>query len=324
MAEQNYQPHLPIADRNVRLVPFNLESVTDQCVTDFDLFINIGGHMVLYAPNPYTWSGDEVARLIQDGHHELFYHLDQAERVQVFKLLTKFRDVDEQAAPEKRVEQLMDLSQEFTKVLFQHRFTPGLLEKGKKITAQLLDCVQENPHCVQALRKLQDHHEYTYYHSGRVAAYSLAIALEMSMSSEPELESIGLGCLLHDLGKARIKDSILNKAGPLNEKEWSQVRLHPEWGVQLLQGKNLGLVPMEIILHHHEREDGRGYPHGLSREELLTEVKIAGFADIFDALTSFRPYQRTRSRFEALDFIRFHLLDHVYRDAFKAMVSLLG
>jgi HD-GYP domain-containing protein (c-di-GMP phosphodiesterase class II) len=96
-------------------------------------------------------------------------------------------------------------------------------------------------------------------------------------------------------------------------------------GHDSLKQSNLAVSTKEIILHHHEKRSGQGYPHGLDKNQLLPEVQIATLADIFDALTSARAYQSRRSRFEALDFIKTKLLaTDVWPDAFKALVGCLS
>ncbi len=306
------------------LVAFQLASLINDSVTDFDLYIGIGGHMVLYAPKPYFWSKDELARLHTEGHRCLYYDPAFQEKVEVYRKVYLWPEIDTTLPPDKRINQIMDLAAQFSRLLFEHEFSESAFDRGKSIAINLLHCIQEKPSCVQALEQLKYHHDYTYYHSARVAAYATAIALQMSLNNEKDLFEITLGCLLHDLGKSGVPLAVLNKPGKLTAQEWELVRKHPELGVKMVSQAALSLVPIEIILHHHEREDGGGYPHNISGTELLTEVKIAGFADIFDALTSLRSYQKTRTRFEAMDFIKNNLLDHIYKDAYKAMIRLLG
>lgn len=317
------QLQLPNFKNRDLLEPLPLKDVIDDSVTDFDIYIEIGGHMVLYAPQPYRWNQSEIDRLINDGHIQLFYDRRDKELVSVYHKVFTCSEIDPEECPDQRIAKIMDLTSEFSHILYDHNFTKSALAQGQKISELLVDCLQEKPSCVKALGKLSDHHAYTYYHSGRVAAYSLAIAMRRSLQSEEELQSIALGCLLHDIGKSGVDAEILNKPGPLTDLEWHEVKQHPETGFKMVSDSHLGLVPVEIILHHHEREDGEGYPHQLTASELLTEVRIAAFSDIFDALTSHRPYQKTRSKYEALDFIRFHLLDHVCSESFKALVALL-
>jgi HD-GYP domain-containing protein (c-di-GMP phosphodiesterase class II) len=156
-----------------------------------------------------------------------------------------------------------------------------------------------------------------------MAAYSLAIAIKLSLSDTRRLEEMATGCLLHDVGKSKVGLDILNKNGPLTVREWGVMKLHPEYGASIIERSELGLIPREIILHHHERMDGRGYPHALGSNEILEEVKVAAFADVFDALTTNRPYSLARTRYEALDFIRFNLLEQLHKDAYRAMIEIM-
>jgi HD-GYP domain-containing protein (c-di-GMP phosphodiesterase class II) len=103
------------------------------------------------------------------------------------------------------------------------------------------------------------------------------------------------------------------------------MRAHPERGAEEIEKSILSYVPREIILHHHEKRDGTGYPHALGKNELIDEVQIATLADIFDALTSNRSYQVSRSKYDALGFIKEKMLDtQVSPDAFKALISCLS
>jgi putative nucleotidyltransferase with HDIG domain len=293
-----------------------------ETVTDFDLYINVGGHLVLYAPNPYHWSKGELERLKTEGHDTLFFQKGNEERVSAYQKISVIPQIEEGLPPHHRIQSITQVAAEFSKILYEHPLSDSTLSKGRQIIDSLISCIQENVTCVSALGHLATHDEYTYYHSGRVAAYATAIAMQMTLSDRNLLEELALGCLLHDVGKSKIDAKILGKPGPLTPAEWDLVRKHTQWGIEITKDANLDIVPTEVVLHHHERADGRGYPHGLGRHELLDEVTIASFADLFDALTTVRPYQQTRTRYEALDFIRHHMIEQINKDAFKAMVEI--
>ena len=169
------------------------------------------------------------------------------------------------------------------------------------------------------------HDFYTYHHSIRVATYAVAIALEMGLKEEDSLNELALGAIFHDIGKKYLPISLLHKTGQLNEEEWAQIRSHPELGRDSTKNLAFGHVPSEIIIHHHEKLDGSGYPHGLENEAIMTEVQIVTLADVFDALTSVRSYQKKRTNFGALDFIKQKLLgEKIAREPFKALISSLA
>lgn len=131
--------------------------------------------------------------------------------------------------------------------------------------------------------------EYTRGHSERVELYAKALAKEMRLS-HTKVENITVAALLHDVGKIGIDESILNKPASLTPEERAIIQKHPEISVHILKEVKLSPIVFELILHHHERYDGAGYPDGISGEELPIEVSILSVADTYDAMTSIRPY----------------------------------
>lgn len=132
---------------------------------------------------------------------------------------------------------------------------------------------------------------YVRGHSKRVAKYSLAIAIAMGLSKE-ECDVVERAGILHDLGKVGIDDSILKKPGKLNDEEWRVMKSHPQRGLEIL--KPLKFLPSEkeIILHHHERYAGGGYPEGIKGSEISMGARIMAVADTFDAMNSARSYRK--------------------------------
>jgi putative nucleotidyltransferase with HDIG domain len=131
---------------------------------------------------------------------------------------------------------------------------------------------------------------YTHGHTERVAQYSVGIAKEMDFTQD-EIQTIQLGAFLHDIGKLHTSDSILHKPGALTDEEWRLVKAHPVRGAQMLQGVKFLEKATDLVRHHHERVDGKGYPDGLRGDEITIGAKIVNVADAFDAMTTERPYR---------------------------------
>ena len=171
------------------------------------------------------------------------------------------------------------------------------LGQHDKSTIYLLESVQALVKTLEA----RDH--YTGQHCNQVTEIALHFARDLGLSPE-ELESVKTAGYLHDIGKVGISDRLLLKQGPLTREERAIIETHPIIGEKIV--RPLGLKPpaKEIILHHHERWDGRGYPQGLAGEEIPFLCRLVALADVFDALTNDRPYRRRFSFQDALKKIR--------------------
>jgi PAS domain S-box-containing protein/putative nucleotidyltransferase with HDIG domain len=141
---------------------------------------------------------------------------------------------------------------------------------------------------------------FTAGHQQRVMDLACAIAEEMGLSEE-QIEGIHMAGLIHDIGKINIPAEILNKPGQLTEIEYSLFKNHPQIGHDLLKTVEFPWPVAQIVLQHHERMDGSGYPQGLSGEEIMLEARILAVADIVEAIASHRPYRPARGAGDALE-----------------------
>jgi len=153
---------------------------------------------------------------------------------------------------------------------------------------------KEKEICEMAARSIlsaldaKDH--YTFGHSMRVAYYSIVLGNQIGLNEE-QLYDLELAGLFHDIGKIGIPDNVLLKPQRLEEDEFQQMKKHPEWSAQILEGFDHFQEIAYCVRHHHERFDGRGYPDGLKGEEIPLFSRILLISDTFDAMTSSRPYR---------------------------------
>jgi len=141
--------------------------------------------------------------------------------------------------------------------------------------------------------------QYTQGHSQKVSAYAALLAEALGMT-DPEVEEIRLGALLHDVGKVGIPEAILNKGGPLNPDEWETMKTHVSYGGKLLEPLRPMARIRQMVLHHHEFFDGSGYPDALCGETIPLGARIITIADSYDTITSDRSYKKGRTADEAL------------------------
>lgn len=192
---------------------------------------------------------------------------------------------------------------------YVHRLRKGYAGDLRPIAAvvsQILDEILANSSVLvelTAIRGLLDEQEYLFAHSVRVAALTLLLGLHSGLDRR-ELTVLGMGALLHDVGKVRVPLSILTKEGPLTQEERAQIQLHPVHGFEILRRhRELDRRAVHVAYQHHERWDGSGYPRGLQGTEIHRFARLTAVADVFDALTSPRPYRPAWPVHQALTFI---------------------
>ncbi len=189
------------------------------------------------------------------------------------------------------------------KYLYNDTAAPSLVDTAANITSGLVSSIMENEAVALNIDALKISDEYTFQHSVDVATISMLIAKNSNMSEE-EIQKIGMSGLLHDVGKSKIPNELLNKAGKLTEEEFAIMKKHSLFGYQILQEKQG--IPQEVllgVLQHHEKLTGKGYPLGLTSEKISPYAKILAIADIYDALVTERPYKKAFSQQDAIEMI---------------------
>ena len=175
----------------------------------------------------------------------------------------------------------------------------SLTAENENINADRLQLLEESNEelrvtTYQVMRALAEaiegRDENTKGHCDRLVRYSLTVGKKLGMGSK-QLKNLVYGSLLHDVGKISIRDNILMKPAPLTQEEYARMKEHTIIGWKLIQPLRLMVEVAEIIRHHHERFDGTGYPDGLTGEQIPLAARILGLVDVFDALTTVRPYK---------------------------------
>jgi HD-GYP domain-containing protein (c-di-GMP phosphodiesterase class II) len=149
--------------------------------------------------------------------------------------------------------------------------------------------VQRNPGALVSLARLKSRDDYSYMHSVAVCALMVALGRQIGLD-EAGCRQAGLAGLLHDIGKAVMPLEVLNKPGRLTDTEFTIIQAHPERGYRLL-AEGESAVPADVVLHHHERIDGQGYPHKLQGDQITRMARMGAICDVYDAITSNRPYK---------------------------------
>jgi HD-GYP domain-containing protein (c-di-GMP phosphodiesterase class II) len=195
---------------------------------------------------------------------------------------------------------------------------------AQKMVDEISESVARNTSALISLARLKTADDYTYMHSVAVCAMMIALSRQLGLS-ETQTRSAGLAGLLHDLGKAVMPPGILNKPGKLTDEEFAIMRAHPVEGHKMLKMVgDMDPMAMDVCLHHHEKVDGSGYPKGLKDKEITLFAKMGAVCDVYDAITSNRPYKAGWDPAESLRKMAEWCEGHFDRAVFQAFVKSLG
>lgn len=165
-------------------------------------------------------------------------------------------------------------------------------EQAEALVEEISESVLRHPNALISLARLKHSNEYTYMHSVAVCALMIALARKLGLPNDAVREA-GLAGLLHDIGKMAVPQELLDKPGKLSDTEFAKVRKHPEEGGSiLLASKQVSALVLDVCLHHHEKVDGSGYPHRLQGGQISLMAKMGAVCDVYDAITSNRPYKQ--------------------------------
>jgi putative nucleotidyltransferase with HDIG domain len=191
------------------------------------------------------------------------------------------------------------------------------------LVSDIAESVSRNEGALISLARLKTKDDYTYMHSVAVCGLMVALSRRLDLS-EAETKQAGLAGLLHDIGKAGIPNMVLNKPGALTDQEFDLIKLHPERGHQILLKANVSdQVALDVCLHHHEKIDGSGYPEKLKDEQISLFAKMGAVCDVYDAVTSNRPYKDGWDPAVSLQRMA-QWKGHFDETVFKAFVKSLG
>jgi putative nucleotidyltransferase with HDIG domain len=192
------------------------------------------------------------------------------------------------------------------------------------LVEEITDSVVRNPGALISLARLKSADDYTYMHSVAVCALMVALARQLGIDEKTTREA-GMAGLLHDLGKAVMPMEVLNKPGKLTDAEFRIMKSHPAEGHRMLvEGGVAGAIPLDVVLHHHEKVDGSGYPKGLKDAEISLFAKMGAVCDVYDAITSNRPYKAGWDPAESIRKMTEWSAGHFDQRVFQAFVKSVG
>jgi len=314
-----------------KYIPISLDSLRINTVTNFDMYMNISGQsqkerLVLYRKKNIPFTERNRKNLIYQGTDQLF--IDPSDRREHQLYLEETLDAiiaDESVPNEEKSKIAYTCATGLVEELLENPRSGEHIKRSKAVISNMVNYMLTESQAFFNLMAATSFDYYTYTHSVNVAVFGIALAHRLNRYSQQEINTIGTGLMVHDLGKSLIERRVLNKRGALNRDEWAVMKEHPENGVRLLRDSaQVNEEALIIVRDHHEKLDGSGYPHGLRNTAVHPYARIAALVDIFDALTTRRPYKLAERSFPALRIMRDEMRNGLDQELFTEFVLVLG
>jgi HD-GYP domain-containing protein (c-di-GMP phosphodiesterase class II) len=286
------------------VIPISLATLSTSTSAGLDLFLRVddGGQLALYRRSDIPMAADDLERLRARGVRQLFIrHSDRSSYQTYLRRLAETSllgvDADSGAVSAAVNEVVLDVLQS----AFERGDDDGIVASAHELGSLTARLITSDQFATSDLLRVLKHDYATFTHSANVAFYAGLLARHLAFSSE-DVQKVVVGGLLHDLGKLDIDDRILCKPARLTEREFRKVSMHPTIGFRRLARRaDLSAHQLMMVYQHHERVDGKGYPACCTGEEIDLWAKICSVVDVFEALTSYRPYRSPMTRKRALE-----------------------
>ena len=295
--------------------------------SDFRVYLKQGDSFVLYTREKEQYTQKLKQKLFEFGITTVYVPKDQSSAYESY-IQNNFESIlnDPGIPLQERSRIFYSRSLGIVQGLFDTIYNKTLEDDEVKQLEHLVKSSLDFLSSTEALNnigRLVSHDYKTYSHCLHVFTYSASLMHRFHFSREKIIE-VGIGAMLHDIGKSSIPKRILNKPGKLSPEEWEAIKTHPVQGLGLCALLSLSHTTINAILLHHEKCDGSGYPCGLKQELLPLEIRILTCCDIYDAITSDRPYAKAESTYNALNIMRYHMQGALDLRVFREFVIMLS
>ncbi len=276
------------------LIPISMAMLSSSIVPGIDIYLKSSADSaaVLFCPAEDLPSFKRIEPLAREGVNKLF--IDRSDRG---KYQSYLRDnweellADESQSATNRMAVMSEVMRDVLNEEFTSGDTAGIVAASQSLARGSCQVIAQHPVVVNQLCSVLHHDYATFTHCTNVSFYCVLLARELGFDAEVQ-EEIAVGALLHDLGKLKIDERILTKPARLDEFEFREIQRHPSLGFEeLTMRPDVTYGQLMMAYQHHERLDGSGYPVGLPGDEIHPYAKICGIVDVYEALTSQRPYR---------------------------------
>lgn len=268
-------------------VPVGIESIEPDLFPDVALYLRSGGNYVLYKSHGRNFNKQDATRLMANSIDFLYVSPADMEVITEYMEANAERLMKSDKFDNKTKGKIIyQTSINFVGDIFEHPDKVGDFDRSKRLIENLLLYMANDNEALSSLETVMTHNFNTFVHSMQVTALSILIHSEAYLLSRDEMIDVGIGSLLHDIGKIFVPQEVLSKTGKLTDSEIALFRKHPEEGYQYLKERTkLSDISLSIVRDHHERCNGNGYPRGLKGDAISRSAQVGALCDVYCTLT---------------------------------------
>ncbi len=275
-------------------LPVPIRSVPPESLMGMEVFIYTAPTYNLYKSSGLEFGLKDYNRLLEAGtqyvyiqtkNHQKYYDAIENTLGEIVN--------DKSIATERKCEILYATTLALTQELTSTPPDIKTINKAQKLTKSTIDLVLKNPNSFGHLFNISNHDFYTATHTSNVSIMLVSFAHKLGIKDQDLLNDLGTGGLLHDVGKIFVPKDLLNNCEKLTDEQFEMIKSHVNKGIEHLKDKNLSDIVMKIISEHHEKLNGQGYPNGLAGDEISIYGRLITIVDMFEAMTSVRPYRNS-------------------------------
>ncbi|WP_277577695.1 HD-GYP domain-containing protein [Bdellovibrio svalbardensis] len=298
-----------------------LTTIRPDKVTSFDIFILVDNKYILYLRAGDKLSDGKIERLHSRDTGDSFFVRDEDK--QAYRDWVREEMNSSLIDPFSKAAILRESSVALMEDLFENPDVNTALDESRPIIKDFIDLMENAPEAMGFMISLSGHDFYTYNHSLDVSIYSLGLGKALGYDPTT-LEELGVGALFHDIGKRNVSLDILCKKGGLSDAEWEQMKMHPQYGLVILNNHpNISDAIKAACFEHHESWAGNGYPQQIVGDEIHPFARIVAITDTYDAMTTQRSYNVPMKPLDAVAMMKEKLAGRYDPDMLKAMYSVL-
>lgn len=299
---QSNMVQAPTRTRASQFMPIYLDSLKVDSILNFDLYVKLDGQLTLYRSADLPFTERTKLKLLDNGVNILY--VDGSSRSEFQRYLEENLSeilVDPEIPQPRKAGILYETSKTLIEDVFSNPTFSDNIRRSEDLVNSTISYLLQGRDAFLNLLRITSYNYSIYSHSVNVCAYSLALGQRVGVTSQKTQNELGIGALLHDIGKSRVSERILTKSGALSPREFEIMKRHPRWGVEILrETSQIPEVCYLPVLQHHERDGGVGYPDKIDLKDMHLYSRIIAVVDCFDAMTTQRVYQNAMESFAAL------------------------